>query len=293
MVLTGDMLGGQLVSIETVEGLPGHPDGIPGYDLCPMAQETAAAAGAEFSAESVTGIAADGERWRLATGEGNYIAGTVILATGCSLKELGVTGEEKLRGKGVSHCATCDGPLMRGRVLAVVGGGDSAMQEALTLAQFGSRVIVLTHGPALAGQASFRDRIAANDKIEVRLNTAVEAVLGEDSVTGLRVRDGEGRLSELACAGVFVYIGLRPNTVFLQGFMALSASGHIVTDAALRTAHRGIAAAGTVRAGTAGRAAAAAGDGNAAAVAVDRYLAGGFWSDGKCEQAAGFSAKGD
>src|SRR5207302_397022 len=130
LVLTGDVLGGQLLSIEKVEGFPGHPDGIAGYDLCPMAQEAAGAAGAEFLPANLERIAADNDRWRLTTGNGEFSAQAVILATGSSLKALGVPGEAPLRGKGVSHCATCDGPLMRNRVLAVVGGGDSAMQEA-------------------------------------------------------------------------------------------------------------------------------------------------------------------
>ena len=124
LVLTGDVIGGQLLSIEKVEGFPGHPDGIPGYDLCPMAQEQANAAGAEFVPAVLQSLQQQGETWRLVTGEGEFSARAVIIATGSSLKELGVPGEARLRGKGVSHCATCDGPLLRNRVAAVVGGGD-------------------------------------------------------------------------------------------------------------------------------------------------------------------------
>ena len=126
LVLTGDVLGGQLLSIEKVDGYPGFPEGVPGYDLCPMAQEQAADAGAEFAATEADRLEAAGDGWRLATGEGDVVARAVVLATGCSLRELGVAGEERLRGKGVSHCATCDAPLLRNRVTVVVGGGDSA-----------------------------------------------------------------------------------------------------------------------------------------------------------------------
>ncbi len=133
LVLTGDVIGGQLLSIEKVEGIPGHPDGIPGYDLCPMAQEQAAAAGAEFTPAVLQSLQQQGETWRLVTSESEFSARAVIIATGSSLKELGIPGEARLHGKGVSHCATCDGPLLRNRVAAVVGGGDLAMQEALDL----------------------------------------------------------------------------------------------------------------------------------------------------------------
>jgi thioredoxin reductase (NADPH) len=293
MVLTGDVLGGQLLSIEKVEGFPGHPEGIAGYDLCPMAQEAAAAAGAEFAPASLQTIAADDERWRLATSDGEFSARAVILASGTSLQELGLPAQARLHGKGVSHCATCDGPLMRNRVLVVVGGGDSAMQEALTLAQFGSRVVMIERGGSLTGQTSYRQRVAENKTIEVRLNTTVEDILGDAAVSGVRLRDNHGNLADLECAGVFVYIGLKPNTAFLKDFMALTPSGHIRTDEAMRTGHRGIAAAGTVRAGAPGRAVSAAGDGSAAAIAADRYLTGGWWSDSKCEQAAGLPVKGD
>ena len=134
-VLTGPSLGGQLLSIERIEGYPGFPDGVPGYDLCPIIQEQAAAAGAEFAATEATGLHADEGRWRVTTGEGDVWARAVVIATGTTLKTLGIPGEERLRGKGVSHCASCDGPLLRGRIVGVVGGGDSALQEALTLAQ--------------------------------------------------------------------------------------------------------------------------------------------------------------
>ena len=293
LVLAGDVFGGQLLSIEKVEGFPGHPDGIPGYDLCPMTQEAAADAGAEIAPASLQGIAADGECWRLASGDGDYLARAVIVATGSSLKELGLPGEARLRGKGVSHCATCDGPLMRNRVLAVVGGGDSAMQEALTLAQFASRVVMLQRGGELTGQAIFRERIAQNGKIEVRLNAAVEEVLGETTVTGVRVRDAQGASADLECSGLFVYIGLQPNTAFLKNFMVLTTSGHVPTDDAMRTQHRGVGAAGSVRAGAVGRAVGSAGDGSTAAVAIDRYLTTGSWSDGAREHSAKPPNQGD
>ena len=192
-VLTGPALGGHLVSIERIDGYPGFPDGVPGYDLCPIIQEQAAGAGAEFAATEATGLhaedAAPGHgRWRVTTGEGDVRARAVVIATGTTFKTLGITGEEPLRGKGVSHCASCDAPLLRGRTVGVVGGGDSALQEALTLAQHAARVIVLHRGTAFSAQAAYVQAVLQNATIEVRFNTVVEEVLGSGGVNGVRTR---------------------------------------------------------------------------------------------------------
>jgi thioredoxin reductase (NADPH) len=278
LVLTGDVLGGQLLSIEKVEGYPGFPDGVPGYDLCPMAQEQAMTAGAEFSATEIKSLEPLGEHWRVTTDEGNLTARAVIIATGAALKHLGVPGEERLTGKGVSHCATCDGPLLKNKIVAVVGGGDSAMQEALTLAEFASKTIIIHHGGNLSGQAGYRERVASHPKIEVRSNTTVEEVLGDATVTGLRLRGTSGgAVSELEAAGVFVYIGLSPTSAFLAGRIGLDPAGTIPTDGQMRTELKGVCAVGTVRAGAAGRSAASAGDGATAAIAIDRYLTDRSW----------------
>jgi thioredoxin reductase (NADPH) len=276
-VFTGPALGGQLLSIERIDGYPGFPDGIAGYDLCPMAQEQAVAAGAEFSAAEVTGLDADGGRWRVTSGEGDMRAGVVIIATGTSSRELGIPGEAQLRGKGVSHCASCDGPLLRSRTVGVVGGGDSAFQEALTLAQFASRVIVLHRGETFRAQAAYRDLAHASDRIEIRTNTIVEEVLGDGAVAGVRTRTTDGAETNAELAALFVYIGLTPNTAWLNGALDLSPSGHIPTDDQMRSRLPGLFAVGTVRSGSAGRAVSAGGDGAMAAVAADRYLTDGAW----------------
>jgi thioredoxin reductase (NADPH) len=160
----------------------------------------------------------------------------------------------------------------------VVGGGDSAMQEALTLAQFAQRVVILNRGTELTGQAAFRDRVAGNAKIEVRHNTTVEEVLGDATATGIRIRDGgSNATADLECAGVFVYIGLAPNIAPLNGLITLDATSHVPVDQDMRTALAGVFAAGTVRSGSPGRAVSSAGDGASAAIAADHYLADGVW----------------
>ena len=278
LVLTGDVIGGQLLSIEKIEGFPGFPDGVPGYDLCPMTQDQAVAAGAEFMMTGLERIDSQGGQWRVKTGEGDILARAVILATGSALKTLDVPGEERLRGKGVSHCASCDAPLLRDRTVAVVGGGDSAMQEALTLADFASKVIVLHRGTALEGQASYRDRVTTHPKIDIRFGIAVNEILGEATVTGLRTHDtANGVASDLDVAAVFAYVGLQPNTAFLEGCMSLDPTAQIPTDSWMRTELTGVCAAGNIRHLSPCRAVSAAGDGASAAIAIDRYLTDGSW----------------
>src|SRR5688572_31063611 len=281
-VLTGPALGGHLVSIERIDGYPGLPDGVPGYDLCPIIQEQAAGAGAEFAATEATGLHAEEAapargRWRVSTGEGDVWARAVVIATGTTLKTLGIPGEEQLRGKGVSHCASCDAPLLRNRIVGVVGGGDSALQEALTLAQHAARVIILHRGTTFSAQPAYVQQVQANPKIEVRFGTIVEEAIGNGGLTSVRTRTvgGDGKTGDLELAGLFVYVGLAPATTLLDGVLALDASGRIPVDGEMRSSLPGLFAAGTVRSGSAGRAASAAGDGATAALSADGYLRGG------------------
>ena len=275
-VLTGPALGGQLISIERIDGYPGFPEGIPGYDLCPIIQEQAVGAGAEFSAAEATALHADGERWRVTTGLGDLLTRAVVIATGTTSKTLGIPGEEQWRGKGVSHCASCDAPLLRGRIVGVIGGGDSALQEALTLAQHTARVIILHRGTAFTAQAAYVQRVLENPKIEVRFSTIVEEAVGNGALTGVRTRNvGDGTTGTVELAGLFVYVGLAPATTWLGDVLALDASGRIPVDGEMRSSEVGLFAAGTVRSRSAGRAASAAGDGATAALSVDRYLRSG------------------
>jgi thioredoxin reductase (NADPH) len=275
-IVTGGLIGGQLVSIEKIEGVPGFPDGVPGYDLCPMAQEQAAAAGVAFVNAAADSLAADGDRWRVTSAEGDVSARGVVIATGTSLAKLGVPGEDRLAGKGVSQCASCDAPLLRNRTTAVIGGGDSGMQEALTLAEHVAKVLLLERGGELTGQASYRERVSGHPKIELKFGSVVKEILGDDAVRALRIVDG-GAESELPTDAVFAFPGLVPNTDLVRGIAALDAAGCVAVDAELRTTARGICAAGNVREGSSHRAAGAMGDGAAAAIALDRYLASGEW----------------
>ena len=275
-ILTGGTIGGQLVSIDRIEGVPGFPDGVPGYDLCPIAQEMADAAGVQFLMAECGSIARDGEAWRLASAEGDVLARGVVIATGTALAKLGVPGEDALVGKGVSHCASCDAPLLRGKTVVVAGGGDSGMQEALTLVEHVAKVVMIERGEALSGQTSYREQVGGHPKIELRFGAAISAILGESDVTGVRLADN----SELEASAVFPCVGLAPNAALAEGLLPLDGSGRIRVDAAMRTPAAGVCAAGNVREGSPHRAAGAMGDGAAAALALDRYLSTGQWLQG-------------
>lgn len=278
-VLTGELLGGHLVSIERIDGYPGFPDGIPGYDLCPIIQEQAVGAGAEFAASEAAALHNEDGSWRVTTAQGDVRARAIVIATGTSLKTLGIPGEEEFRGKGVSHCASCDAPLLRNRIVGVVGGGDSALQEALTLAPHASRVIIVHRGNAFSAQAAYVRQVQQNPKIEVRFGTIVEEAIGNGGLRSVRTRTvADGTTGEIELAGLFVYVGLAPATTLLNGVLALDASGRIPVNDEMRSSVRGLFAAGTVRSGSAGRAASAAGDGATAALSTDRYLKDGTWS---------------
>jgi len=266
LILSGNTLGGHLVTIEKIDGFPGHPEGVPGFDLCPATEEMAAEAGAEFIAEEASSLVEDGEGWRLSCDSGDYRARAVILATGTSLKELGLANEQAWFGRGVSHCASCDAPLLRGKQVAVAGGGDSALQEALTLAPVAAKVTIVTTGERLTAQAAYRQQIEAAANVEVRASTRIVELLGEDGLTGLRL-SGPGGESVLEVASLFVFVGLQPASALAPPGLT-DADGYILADASMRTVRKGLYACGTVRAGAAFRAASAAGEGAAAALSV-------------------------
>jgi thioredoxin reductase (NADPH) len=210
---------------------------------------------------------------------GTTSARSLILATGTAVARLGVPGEEKFFGKGVSDCASCDAPLLRNKIAVVVGGGDSAMQEALTLADHLSKVMIVERGDTLSGQASYRDLVTSNPKIELRFGATVTEIAGDQTVSHARVKNlGSGAESDLETNAIFVFAGLVPNTELVRDLVTLDATGRIGVDAAMRTSAKGVCAAGNVRAGSPHRAAGAMGDGATAALALDRYLASGEWS---------------
>jgi thioredoxin reductase (NADPH) len=273
LILESNIPGGHLISIEKIEDFPGFPDGIAGYDLCPTVQRQAADQGAEFQRAEVQSLEADGRFWQVVTPEEKHRAKAVIVATGSALKELGVPGEAKFLGRGVSHCASCDGPLYNQRVVGVVGGGDSALQEALTLSNYAESVVIFHREENFSGQHAYLQRALSDAKIAPRYRTAVEEILGDEVVSAVRARNlATDEVSQIDLAGLFVYVGMQPNTAFLKNVLKLSDKGHVPTDGWMKTERDGLYAVGDIRQGSASQAITSAGDGATAAIAAYRYI---------------------
>ncbi|SMF18233.1 thioredoxin reductase (NADPH) [Xaviernesmea oryzae] len=271
-----DMLGagGQVINVDRIDNFPGPAEGMSGFELGPMLQMQADEAGVEFALDTIDTISKTQGGFRIAGADLDLTAATVIVAAGSAKRTLGIPGEAEFEGRGVSHCASCDGPLMRGKEACIVGGGDSAFDEALALAPHASRVTIIHRGPRLKASAALQARAREASNIEIRLETVVEAIRGENGVTALAVRDlSTGQTSEIPCHGVFIYVGLEPNTAFLGETVALAADGRIVVDLDMQTSVPGIFAAGDVRARSVAHLAASAGDGVTAAISAIRYLA--------------------
>jgi thioredoxin reductase (NADPH) len=267
--------GGQIINAERIENFPGFPQGTAGHELGPLLHEQAESAGVEFLLDTVQALAVDGEH-RIVRGAGDTLrARAVIVTAGSALRPLGVTGEEKFLGRGVSHCASCDGAFFAGQPVCVIGGGDSAVDEALVLAEQAAHVTIIHRGDALDAQHVLKAKVASAGKVEIVLRTAVEEIIGEDAVAAVRLHEfatGTERLE--AVKGVFIYVGLEPNTAFVRGVLALDGAGHIETDINMRTSLAGVFAAGDIRAHSVAQLAAAAGDGATAAISAIRYLTG-------------------
>jgi thioredoxin reductase (NADPH) len=277
MIFESNIPGGHLISIDKIEDFPGFPDSIAGYDLCPTVQRQAADQGAEFQRAEVSSLEAQDRLWSVVTDEDRHRAKAVIVATGSKLKNLGVPGEEKLMGRGVSHCASCDGPLYDGQVVGVVGGGDSALQEALMLANFAEQVLLFHNSEKFSAQNSYRQRVLETSKIIPHYQSAIEEILGDDVVSGVRVRNvASGEISQVDLAGLFVYVGLQPNTEFLRSVLKLGDTGHVPTDGSMKTARDGLYAIGDIRQDSASQAITSAGDGATAAIAAYRYIKENF-----------------
>ena len=271
------MAGAQIINLEKIENFPGFPQGIAGYELGPATQEQAMNAGVEVLMDTATNISIDGDYLRV-TGDmgGSYRGKAVIMAAGSSLRSLGIPGEEEFEGRGVSHCATCDGPLYMGQTVAVVGGGDSAADEALTLTEYTERVILFVRGDSLDAQQVLQDRIAENRKLEVRYGAEVVEIVGEDTVTGVRVRTADGETVE-PLSGLFIYVGLDPNSAAVADLVPLDNAGHIPVGLSMDTPQPGLFAAGDIRQQSAAQLVASAGDGATAAIAAFRYINGREW----------------
>ncbi len=273
-VVAGVPAGGQLLITSEVENYPGFPDPILGPELIEKMRRQAERFGAAFVDDNVTAVDFTRRPFTLTTGTNGVLrAEAVIIATGATARWLGVPSEQRLVGHGISACATCDGFFFKGKKLAVVGGGDTAMEEALFLTKFASSVTILHRSERLRASPIMQERARQHPKVAFRFNTTVADVLGEQTVTGLRLRDtGTGATSELAVDGLFVAIGHEPATRVFRGAVALDPQGYVVVRDGTRTSVDGVFAAGDVRDHRYRQAVTAAGDGCMAAIDAQRWL---------------------
>jgi thioredoxin reductase (NADPH) len=267
--------GGALMKTTDVENYPGFPDGVLGPDLMDAMRKQAERFGAELVADDVTEVDLASDPKRVTVGGDVYLARTVIIATGSRYRELGVDGEKQLSGHGVSWCATCDGFFFRDKDIAVIGGGDSAMEEATFLTRFARSVTVVHRRDALRASKIMQERAFTNPKISFRWNSEVAGVVGDGKVSGLRLRDTvTGEESTLEVSGLFVAIGHEPRSELFAGQLATDAGGYLLVEQpSTRTAIPGVFACGDVVDHTYRQAVTAAGTGCAAALDAERYLA--------------------
>ncbi|HBK86554.1 MAG TPA: thioredoxin-disulfide reductase [Firmicutes bacterium] len=265
--------GGQLATTDVIENYPGFPEGIGGLDVSFAMLEQAQRFGAEYRMAEVSGLRLAEDVKRIETAEGTIMAPCVILATGTRPKLLGVPGEKSLRGRGVSYCAVCDGAFYRGKEVAVVGGGDSAVEEAAYLTRFVEKVYLLVRRDQLRATPVVQAKILNHPQVEIRWNTVVEEILGETKVAGLRLLNrATGEKSELAVGGIFIYVGLLPNNESFLGQVELDQYGYVLADGDMRTNVPGVLVAGDLRAKNLRQVATAVGDGAIAGVTAQHYL---------------------
>ncbi len=273
LLIEKGLAGGQIMNAELVENFPGFPQGISGLELGQSMHQQAVKFGMETLMAEVTGIEAKGERKVVKTSEGDFIARAAIIASGSERHKLGVPGEDDLTGKGVSYCATCDGAFFRDRTVAVVGGGDAALTEAIHLVRFASRVIVIHRRDQLRATRILQEKAFAEPKMEFRWNSVVKAIEGNNSVRQIRLRQVKtGEESTLKVDGIFISVGFTPNTGYLKGVLPLDESGHIITNDRMETGIPGIFAAGDMRHNSGQQAITAAGDGATAAIYAERFI---------------------
>ncbi len=269
--------GGQIANAPRVDNYPGFVEGISGIELGQYMHSQAEQAGAETLTAEVSSLVpatqGSGGHHVVKTSEEDVIAEAVIVATGARYRMLGVPGEAELTGRGVSYCATCDGPFYRGKKVAVIGGGDTAITDALELTTFASQVTVIHRRDELRASRALQEKAGNNPKVAFLWNAVVEEVLGQPGVSSVRLKDTKsGKLSEFPVEGVFVAVGSVPSTGFLNGVIALDEAGCIIINEQMETDIAGVFAAGDVRHNSARQVITAAGDGATAALSARRYI---------------------
>jgi thioredoxin reductase (NADPH) len=267
----------QAVLADCIENYPGFPEGINGFELIERFNKQVQRFGAELKTGHVKGIEEYKEKgqkgWRIEEESNGYTALSLIIASGARPKELGVPGEDRLKGKGVSYCATCDAAFYKDKEVVVVGGGDSAVEEALFLTRFAKKVTLIHRREQLRAAKVLQERVSGNKKIELIFESVVTEILGKDRVDNVRIKKLKtGKESAMACEGVFIFVGYTPNTDFVRGFLKLDEDSYIVTDDNMRTSEEGVFACGDCRKKSLRQIVTACGDGAQAAFSAQKYV---------------------
>ena len=273
LLIEKGVIGGKITEAERVDNYPGFPEGISGLELTKLMHEQAAKYGLEAVYTEVTALEIKREQKVVTTTQGNLAARAVIIAGGSEREKLSVPGEKEFTGKGVSYCATCDAPFFSGKPVAVVGGGNAAIYEALHLSKFASRVTIIHRRDRLRATTIVQERAFAEPKIEFLWNAVVQAIEGKNFVE--RIRLGQvitGEQSALEIAGIFMAIGLKPNTDYLKDVLPLDELGHVIINERMETKIPGVFAAGDIRSGSIRQTISAAGDGATAAFYAKRFI---------------------
>jgi thioredoxin reductase (NADPH) len=273
LVVEQMLSGGQIASTEKVENYPGFPEGIEGLELGQRLEEQARNFGTEMVLATVEKVNLTGELKEVQTSEGTFRGRTLLIATGTRARPLGVPGEEELKGRGVSYCVTCDGSFFRDKSVMVVGGGDSALEEALVLTKYAAKIYIVHRRNELRAIRILQDRIHKNPRIEVIYNTVVQSINGRERVQSVTLHNIEtNKTWEVAVDGIFLYVGLMPNTEFLNGDLARNEQGYLVTSEAMETSIAGVFAAGDIREKGLRQVVTAVADGAIAAISAAKYV---------------------
>ncbi|MEN6508929.1 MAG: thioredoxin-disulfide reductase [Smithella sp.] len=276
LLIEGEGTVSQVTITDIIENYPGIPDGIGGFELMQLFKKQAMKFGLEILPKDVSGVKTSSSApviWEVTAGDKVYKTLSVIAATGAMWRSLGVPGESEFAGKGVSYCATCDGPFYRNRDVIVVGGGDTAIQEALFLTHFARKVFVIHRRDRLRAAGMLQERAFAEKKIEFIWNATVEEISGSDFVTGVKVKDvTTGKISTIAADGAFIFVGQLPYTEIFKGLVEMDKTGFIITDENMRTNAAGLFAAGDCRSKLFRQVVTAAGDGANAVHSAELYI---------------------
>ena len=265
--------GGQVLTTDWVENYPGFPDGISGFELVDKMKAQAENFGLTIRNEEVVRLDLSNEKKIVVTNKGSMETKTIILASGAKWKKLGIEGEELLTGKGVSYCATCDGPFYKDQEVAVIGGGDTAVEEAIFLTRFASRIHLVHRRDMLRAIKLLQERAMAEKKIEFVWDTVPAKILGQNGVEGIELKNVKtGEITRKEVQGVFIFIGQTPNTDLIKDMVKLDENGFIITDDNMETSVPGLFAAGDVRSKHFRQIATAVGEGAVASFSVNRYL---------------------